>query len=235
MLGECEVTALVSADGLERVRVAVDDSCDIDPLRDWDHGCGVATLRAAWDVCDDYYTVATDDRMWELWLRVSERVEVDPVDHVPDSAERVMVVPDGFYGAGAEVWQEERAGGLIVDDRDAAEVFVRCARVFYGVEVVWRTLSGSCQSHWVEVVAWHDGGEADGGESAVSGFLDVVEAVMSGEVYGVIHECRHDWMDEDGEVMSTWDEIDSCWGFVGLEQAEAEARERLAACGARVA
>ncbi|MEU3050151.1 hypothetical protein ABZ705_27205 [Streptomyces sp. NPDC006984] len=56
------------------------------------------------------------------------------------------------------------------------------------------------------------------------------EAWADGEVYGYIVEEAVDWVRTDGEAetMSTWEEVDSCWGHYGYEWAAAEARRALA-------
>ncbi|MFE7479994.1 hypothetical protein [Streptomyces sp. NPDC057552] len=52
------------------------------------------------------------------------------------------------------------------------------------------------------------------------------EAWADGEVYGYIVEQIVDWVRADGQddAMTTWEEIDSCWGHYGYEWATAEAK-----------
>lgn len=76
-------------------------------------------------------------------------------------------------------------------------------------------------------------------EKAVETEVEVYDSYLQNDVYGIRVERRvittvtkrdpltDELVDED-EYDDTWDEVDSCWGFIGRKWAEAEAKETLA-------
>lgn len=55
------------------------------------------------------------------------------------------------------------------------------------------------------------------------------EAWADGDVYGYVIEEKVTWTRMDsGETMTTWEHVDSCWGFYGYEYAKETAREQWA-------
>ena len=66
----------------------------------------------------------------------------------------------------------------------------------------------------------------------LSGFVEELGKWMNGEVYGWIAEAKvtgkkvYDGDAED-EEFEEWAETDSCWGFIGSDYAEAEAKREL--------
>lgn len=81
------------------------------------------------------------------------------------------------------------------------------------------------------------GTPADRIEEALRGEVEVYSSYLEGDVWGyrveqkvTVHETRTDL---DGNVISDeeeadWDEVDSCWGYIGHEWAEQAAKEALA-------
>lgn len=61
-----------------------------------------------------------------------------------------------------------------------------------------------------------------------------MQAWRDGEVYGYIIERETTWQQvkpatDEPVTMTTWGDVDSCWGFYGREWAEENAREAFAA------
>lgn len=62
----------------------------------------------------------------------------------------------------------------------------------------------------------------------VEGSFETIEQIAGGEVYGIAVERAHRGAHLDPDEEPEWVEVDSCWGFVGGEYAEAEARRMMA-------
>lgn len=62
----------------------------------------------------------------------------------------------------------------------------------------------------------------------VEGVFDEITRIADGEVYGIIIERAHRGAHLDPDEEPEWEEVDSCWGFVGDEYAEGEARRMMA-------
>jgi hypothetical protein len=89
-------------------------------------------------------------------------------------------------------------------------------------------------SIWFGVTAvetWHSGeylyltcDPADWREKvgAPAGSISLAEwrAYCLGDVYGVVQEQLVEWTSPDGRTMPLWEEVDSCWGFYGIDAAK---------------
>lgn len=66
----------------------------------------------------------------------------------------------------------------------------------------------------------------------LKGFVETLGQWMNGEVYGWISEERVKGTkvyegDHEDEDFEEWEEVDACWGYIGSEYAEAEAKREL--------
>lgn len=69
-------------------------------------------------------------------------------------------------------------------------------------------------------------------EGIVTGFVETLGQWMNGEVYGWIEEEKVAGIkvyegDHEPEEFEEWEFKDSCWGFIGYEYVEAEAKSQL--------
>ncbi|PCG86387.1 hypothetical protein CIB93_09145 [Streptomyces sp. WZ.A104] len=109
------------------------------------------------------------------------------------------------------------------------ETFTRWASIFHNAIVIESRPAHGPVSLWYLMRE-----DAEDLGMLPEGYLDAerkeYEAWAEGDVYGYIVEEAVDWVraDDEGETMSTWEEVDSCWGHYGYEWATAEARRALA-------
>ena len=118
----------------------------------------------------------------------------------------------------------------------AEDAFKRYMRIFHGIEVV--------ETHWGSrrdcdhALAWVEPSERSrAGLDTHPDYPDL--AIIEGEVgeynrwadgdtWGYVVQKRVTW--QSAEAMQAWEDTDeSCWGFIGHEYAEREAREALVA------
>lgn len=138
------------------------------------------------------------------------------------------------------------------DDRGMPTAFIRYMRIFHDTEVLpvfmlvhsaVRLSTGGFGCPWDSGLAGfafiHP--EAKGlytnPERAIKGMVEHIDDLLNGNVYGLIHEykvSRHvQTHDANGDMIrdewdeGEWDELDACWGFIGDEYAEQEARAML--------
>lgn len=116
-----------------------------------------------------------------------------------------------------------RRGDSYRRGREAAEVFARYVRIMH---------RGAAQVDGTDVYYLLPG-EGDGesreelDRRLASGISDL-RAWENGEVFGFIVQERVTWSAPPRTEMHTWEEIDSCWGFVGYEHVRTQARESYA-------
>lgn len=152
----------------------------------------------------------TDAGWWEkdlgselraLWDAVRDRVDYWPCSH--------DLTPETQDGHPLDC----STGGLISDEDDAAEVFIRLARL-RGVEVREFTIQPD-RSSWVNGLAWS--ADEDARPEYVESVLETLRQCAAGEVYvAVVSEVT---ADEDGDYEIDGAE-DSLSGMVGYDSAE---------------
>lgn len=109
------------------------------------------------------------------------------------------------------------------------ETFTRWARIFHNAIVIESRPARGPVSLWYLLRE-----DAEDLGMLPEAYLDAeraeYEAWAEGDVYGYIVEEAVDWLrvDDEGESMSTWEEVDSCWGHYGYEWAASAARHALA-------
>lgn len=116
---------------------------------------------------------------------------------------------------------------------DAVDIFERWARIFHGAVTLYDTPHDGPSAVWYIMPAGI--AEVPDPRATLEASRDEYRAWASGEVYGYIIEEAVDWRRVDGKDdngMTTWQEVDddgSCWGLIGYQYAEEEARREFAA------
>lgn len=119
------------------------------------------------------------------------------------------------------------------------EAFIRYMRIFHGIEVV----ETGWGSDGTRALAWVEPSEAErvgmpAGMAAenIKNEVNEYNAWARGECYGYVVQKLTTWAkvdpepegDSDRETRDEWEDTDeSCWGFIGYEYAEQEARDAL--------
>ena len=218
-MGYYDETVEMFVDGNLRTRMVCDDM-PRDPLQDWEHGVTVIPVSLPSYTREDYYTANDHTEPAEIFEALLYRMrECGPHGYGPMTIEERR---EGIaYG------EDYTHGGLIDTLEDVLEVFKRIT----GLEVAHRTLHGSMQGEWAEVVAF----AADDDANRLD-YLHMTreegEHHMRGEVYGIVLERLRTYTADDGsgDEVHVWGEVESCWGYVGYEYAldEAEGQLRMA-------
>ena len=138
-------------------------------------------------------------------------------------------------------------------DRGLGGAFARYLKIFHGVEAVpvymyehsgvalsTGSFIGRAQhAQWDSgMIGWAylnpDAEQWEGiePEKVIAGTVEVLGQWMNGEVYGWIAEelvkgSKVYDGDKEDEDFEEWDETDACWGFIGYEYAESEAKREL--------
>jgi hypothetical protein len=113
--------------------------------------------------------------------------------------------------------------------REAIEVFERYVRIFHEGSVATYHLGWSREYGYVAFTtrtlarAW---GIADD-RPVPEAELNEWRAYVEGDVWGYVVERKVDLSMTDCDVIESWEEVDSCWGFYGEEWAEQAAVEAL--------
>lgn len=117
---------------------------------------------------------------------------------------------------------------------DADDAFIRYMRIFHGIEV----FEEAWGSERTRALVWLEPAERERvGIPDTYPARDVIELEVQehnrwadGEVYGYTVQQLVTWStDADLEDRDAWEDTeDSCWGFIGYEYAEEQAREALA-------
>lgn len=138
--------------------------------------------------------------------------------------------------------------------RDGEDAFKRYMRIFHGIEVFDVTIHNGYRDT-SSALAWVEPSEAErvgvnlgeGGRIVVRQEVDEYNRWADGDVWGYVVQERVTWakIPDDGteyrpgdmhpmtETRETWEDTDeSCFGFIGYEYAEQEAREALAGVAA---
>ncbi|OII68301.1 hypothetical protein [Streptomyces sp. CC77] len=107
------------------------------------------------------------------------------------------------------------------------EIFTRWARIFHNAIVIESRPERGPVSLWYLLRE-----DAEDLGMLPEAYLDAeraeYEAWAEGDVYGYIVEEAVDWLRADAdEAMTTWEEVDSCWGHYGYDWAADAARAAL--------
>lgn len=116
---------------------------------------------------------------------------------------------------------------------DSEELFVRWARMRHGVTVV---VDRPTEGAWALWYLMPDKAAESSAppEQVIKAEIAEYTAWASDEVYGYIIEKSVTWKaegeheDEIPDEMTTWEQVDSCWGYYGRDDAEQTAREEFA-------
>lgn len=114
---------------------------------------------------------------------------------------------------------------------DSEKLFIRWARVFYGVTVVEHRPHDGPWSLWYVMPdkaaesTWEP-------EKIIESEIKEYEAWARGEVYAYVIERKVTWVPKEGQdtkglpaELTTWEHEDSCGGYIGRKFAEEAARE----------
>lgn len=108
-------------------------------------------------------------------------------------------------------------------------LFIRWARIYHGAVAVEHRPHDGPRSLWYLLPADIEK-IGNTPQEAIEGEIREYRAWAEGDVWGYVIERIVDWDRRDGEgSMTTWEHVDSCWGFIGYEYAEQEAKEQFAA------
>lgn len=61
----------------------------------------------------------------------------------------------------------------------------------------------------------------------LNGEIETYDQFLRGDVWGYIVEKEKVYTAEDGDTITRWEHVDSCWGFYGREEVEAEGQSIL--------
>ncbi|MFF4528153.1 hypothetical protein ACFY1P_02670 [Streptomyces sp. NPDC001407] len=107
------------------------------------------------------------------------------------------------------------------------EIFTRWANIFHDAIVIESRPARGPVSLWYLLRE-----DAEDLGMLPEAYLDAeraeYEAWADGDVYGYVVEEAVDWLRADADdTMSTWEEVDSCWGHYGFDWAVSAARHAL--------
>jgi hypothetical protein len=144
-----------------------------------------------------------------------------------DHISRVITVENEKY---ADI--DENGGPLqygwdyFSDHENGDDLFIRWARMAHGAVVVQDSPHDGARSFWYLMP---DGlKEVTDPLEFLAAEIREYRAWAEGDVWGHIIEKSVRWQrceTAEDESMITWEEVESCWGYIGREYAEREARE----------
>lgn len=126
---------------------------------------------------------------------------------------------------------------------DAVEVFARWARIFHGAVVVEDRPNDGAWALWYMTPA-QIAEIGNTPEEAIRIEIDEYRSWAEGDVWGYVVEKYITWIAQEGDIEagedipvshSTWEEVESCWGLIGRDYAEEEARRSLRDCAKEAA
>ena len=184
---------------------------------------------------DDNIIETTENGRYRVRLAIDEgtenpRRDYDHITHVitPTQQRYIDVDPDGGplqYG-----WDYYSVRALDCVRKGAEDLFIRWAKIYYGAVVVEHRPVEGAWSFWYmtpEQIAEIGNTPAE----AIAAEIQEYQAWGEGDVYGLIVERAIHWKRADDpdsdDSMTTWEEVASCWGLIGREYAEEEARQQL--------
>lgn len=167
--------------------------------------------------------------------RVRLETDQDPTNPRTDQDNlcHVITVPGSRYiDVDANGGPLQDGWDLIKDRADAVEVFTRWARTFHGAVVEYHTPERGANSVWYLMPDQF--AEVPDPKKHIGAEITEYQNWADGEVYGYIIEKSVAWMPTDEEdcenlgERTTWEHVDSCWGYVGYEYAKSAALEEFA-------
>jgi hypothetical protein len=158
------------------------------------------------------------------------RTEFDQLTHVITLPTHQYIDVDRDGGPLEDGWER------IMGHPDAVEIFTRWARIFHGAVVEYHAPHDGAEALWYLMP---DGiAQVPDPVAAIRGEIDEYMAWARGEVYGYVIEKAVTWQPVDPgddvtlpDEHTSWVEVNdgSCWGLIGYDYAETEAREQFAA------
>lgn len=101
------------------------------------------------------------------------------------------------------------------------DTLARYLSIYFGVTATEWWHSGDAWYMTCDPADWREKVGASAGSISMAEW----RAYCEGDVYGVVLEKQVPWTAPDGRVNLLWEEIDSCWGFYGLDAAKKYAAE----------
>jgi hypothetical protein len=185
-------------------------------------------------------TIATtDDQRYRLRLvqdtdAVNPRTDFDHLAHVitPKGQNYIDVDADG--GPLQEVWNHYSANH---DDDDAVLLLTRYAHLHHGVRIIEDRPHDGAWSLWY-VMPGKAAESTATPEAIIESEITEYRTWAEGEVYGYVIDKAVTWVPKEGHgpeddedipaERETWEEVDSCWGFIGYDYAKQAAKEAFA-------
>lgn len=148
------------------------------------------------------------------------RRDYDHISHVITVKDRQYVNIDENGGPLQHGWDH------FAHRENGDELFMRWARMAHGAVIVQDSPHDGPRSFWYLM----PGGMAEVADPLEFLAVEIREyrSWAEGDVYGHVIERSVTWQrteTAESETMITWEEVDSCWGLVGREYAEGEARQ----------
>ena len=158
------------------------------------------------------------------------RKDYDHITHVITVQNNRYADVDDDGGPLAKHWARliSGHGWRTPDTRDAVAMFERFAKI-HGIVTLYDTPNDGASAIWYMMPdQYHEVGDP---MAYLTGERDEYRAWANGEVYGYVIEQRVKWHHTDhdsDDEMATWDHVESCYGFIGYQYAEQEARDAFA-------
>lgn len=170
----------------------------------------------------------SDNGKYQLVLKAdpepsNPRRDYDHQVHVVTQQNSRYLDVDKKTGPLGEIWEHLGAHYLPVRQ---LELFERAVRMLGGISVLHTPQNGP-RSVWYLTAS--EMGELDVSpkeviESEIQEYQDWAE----GNVFGFIIEKSEDWKKvSNDEMESRWEEVESCWGYIGYEYAVQSAKEEF--------
>jgi hypothetical protein len=173
----------------------------------------------------------SEDKRYRVRLAVDESAHNPREDY--DQIVYAVTLPHSRYNDIAEAGPLVDGWERIKEYPNAVDLFERWARIFHGAVTLHDTPHEGPGAIWYIMPAGI--AEVPDPRAALEASRDEYRAWASGDVYGYIIEEAVDWRRVDGkddDGMTTWEEVDadgSCWGLIGYQYAEGEAKQEFAA------
>lgn len=151
---------------------------------------------------------------------MNPRLDYDHITHVITPKGQRYIDVDKNGGPLQEAWD------YFAERADGGDLFIRWARIYHGATVIEDSPHDGARSFWYLMP-----GDAEGipdPKAFIENDLQEYRSWAEGDVYGYVIEKSVMWQrteTAESETMITWEETDSCWGLVGREYAEGEARQ----------
>lgn len=157
---------------------------------------------------------------------VHPREEYDHLGHVITIHHSRYTDIDKNAGPLADVWDE--ALSLTADRGAAVDLFERYCRIYHLAATLYDTPHEGPSAIWY--LAAEDFWQVENPAEFLKGERNEYRNWAEGDVWGHVieHEVKWGRVNTPAETMTTWETVESCWGFIGREYAEEAAREAFA-------